>query len=240
MEVIPAVDIRNGRCVRLTQGRFDKETIYSDDPVKMALHWASLGAERLHVVDLDGAKEGKPQNHSVVEMIAKVVDIPVQVGGGIRNMDAAMQMLNAGVARVIVGTSAALNRNFAEQVFEKLGERVVLGLDARDGRVAVHGWQKVLEIDAIEFALEMKALGAKRIIHTDIGCDGMLTGVNVNAMKRMAQAVGIPVIASGGVKELEDIRHLKKLESLGIEGVIIGQALYTGALDLQKAIAVAR
>ena len=239
MQIIPAIDIRGGRCVRLLQGDFERETVFADDPVDMALHWASMGAERLHVVDLDGAKTGQSLNTVVVARIVDALDIPVQLGGGIRTLDIAKCMLDLGLDRVIVGTSAALDKKLAEEMFSAFGDQVILGLDAKDGLVAIHGWQEVLDIKAVDFAREMEAMGAMRIIHTDIGCDGMLEGVNLAAMEQMARAVNIPVIASGGVTNITDIYNLKKLEHLGIEGVIAGKALYADSLDLQEAISVA-
>ncbi|HUV04138.1 MAG TPA: 1-(5-phosphoribosyl)-5-[(5-phosphoribosylamino)methylideneamino]imidazole-4-carboxamide isomerase [Armatimonadota bacterium] len=239
MQVIPAVDIRGGRCVRLLQGRFDQETVYADDPVEMAVHWALLGASRLHVVDLDGARTGQPQNVEVIARIVRALEIPVQVGGGIRSLEAAGRMLDLGPDRVIIGTSAALDRELAESMFQAFGEQIALGLDARDGLVAIHGWQETLDLKAVDFARDMEALGARRIIHTDIGRDGMLAGVNFAAMEEMVKAVSIPVIASGGVRSIDDIRSLKRLEPHGLEGVITGKAIYTGSLDLQEAIAAA-
>ncbi|MHB1190765.1 MAG: 1-(5-phosphoribosyl)-5-[(5-phosphoribosylamino)methylideneamino]imidazole-4-carboxamide isomerase [Armatimonadota bacterium] len=236
MQIIPAVDIRGGRCVRLLQGRFEDETVFADDPVEMARRWESLGAERLHVVDLDGAKTGRPGNTETVRCIVEALGIPVQLGGGIRTVETAREMLDLGVERVIVGTSAALDRDLAARFFA-LGERVILGLDAKDGRVAIHGWQETTEDLAVDFAREMEALGARRIIHTDIDTDGMLSGVNLAAMRGMLEAVGIPVIASGGVTNLDDIRSLA---GIGVEGVITGKAIYTGSLDLAEAIAAAR
>lgn len=240
MQIIPAVDIRGGRCVRLLQGRFDQETVFADDPVEAAVHWASLGAERLHVVDLDGARTGRPQNVDAIARIVGALDIPVQVGGGIRTAEAARLMLDLGVDRVVIGTSAVLDRDLARTMFETFGQQVALGLDARDGLVATHGWQEVSDLKAVEFAREMERLGARRIIHTDIGRDGMLEGVNLVAMEELAKAVQIPVIASGGVTSIDDIRDLKKLEPLGVEAVIVGKALYAGSLDLEEAIAAGR
>ena len=239
MEVIPAVDIRNGKCVRLLQGKFDQETVFADDPVEMALHWESLGARRLHVVDLDGAKTGEPQNLDVIGRIASTLKIPVQMGGGIRTIETAWQVLGLGVDRVVIGTSAVLDRDFARAMFQEFGERVALGLDAHDGFVATHGWQETSKLGPVDFAQEMERLGARRIIHTDISRDGMLEGVNLAAMEAMARAVSVPVIASGGVTSVEDIRRLREIEPLGIEGVIAGKALYTGSLDLPEAIRVA-
>jgi phosphoribosylformimino-5-aminoimidazole carboxamide ribotide isomerase len=238
MQIIPAIDIRGGKCVRLTQGKFDQETVFGDDPVEMAVKWEGLGAERLHVVDLDGAKTGTPQNADVIARIACTVDIPVQMGGGIRSLETAEQMLELGLDRVIIGTSAALDRELAKWIFNVLGEKVILGLDASNGYVATHGWQNLLGVRAVDFAREMKDTGAKRIIHTDISRDGMLEGVNLTAMREMAEAVDIPVIASGGVTNADDIRNLKELEQYGIEGVIVGKALYTGSLDLREALSI--
>jgi len=239
MQIIPAVDIRGGKCVRLLQGDFSRETVFADDPVAMAEHWASLGAERLHVVDLDGAKTGRPQNAGVIGRIAEALHIPIQMGGGIRTPEIAREMLALGLDRVIIGTTAALDRDLAASMFLEFGERLILGLDARDGLVAIRGWQEGTGLRAVEFARDMESLGARRIICTDISRDGMLEGVNLPAMEEMARGVAIPVIASGGVSPLDDIRALKTLEPLGIEGVITGKALYTGALDLREAISTA-
>lgn len=240
MQIIPAVDIRDGRCVRLLQGDFDQETIFGQDPVEMALYWESLGAERLHVVDLDGAKTGIPQNLDIIAEIAKSLKIPVQMGGGIRSIKIAGRVLDLGINRVIIGTSAALDSKLTKNLFDAFGDKVILGLDARDGWVAIHGWRETIDRRAVDFAKEMEKIGARRIIHTDIGRDGLMAGVNIDAMKMMANAVGIPVIASGGVTSIDDIRNLKAIESFGIEGVIAGKALYTEALSLPEAIEVAR
>jgi len=223
----------------LIQGDFSKETVFSEDPVSMAVHWESLGAERLHVVDLDGAKTGEPKNSEIIGQIAATLKIPVQLGGGIRTMETAERMLNLGLDRVIVGTSAALDLKLASELFQAFGDRVAVGLDAKDGFVAINGWQNVLEETAIDLAKELESLGAKRIIHTDISTDGMLSGVNLKAMERMARAVSIPIIASGGVTSLVDISGLKNIEPLGIEGVIVGKVLYAQLLDLKEAIRVA-
>ena len=223
----------------MIQGDFSKETVFSEDPVSMAVHWESLGAERLHVVDLDGAKTGEPKNSEIIGQIAATLKIPVQLGGGIRTMETAERMLNLGLDRVIVGTSAALDLKLASELFQAFGDRVAVGLDAKDGFVAINGWQNVLEETAIDLAKELESLGAKRIIHTDISTDGMLSGVNLKAMERMARAVSIPIIASGGVTSLVDISGLKNIEPLGIEGVIVGKVLYAQLLDLKEAIRVA-
>ncbi len=239
MEVIPAIDIIAGRCVRLVQGNFDQETVFSDNPVEMAEQWAQQGATRLHVVDLDGARTGYPQNLNVVQKIVQSVGIPVQIGGGIRTLETAKKVLQTGVQRVIIGTSAALDNNAAETMFGELKEQAVLGVDALNGYVAVRGWQARTEERAIDFARRMLTLGVKRIIFTDISRDGMLRGVNTIAIQRMLDAVGIPVIASGGVASINDIKRLMPLQSKGLEGVILGKALYTGALCLSDAICTA-
>lgn len=240
MEIIPAIDIIDGRCVRLVQGRFDQETVFSDNPVEMAQKWVDQGATRLHVVDLDGARMGSTLNLKVIEKIIKKVKIPVQTGGGIRTLDTAQKVIAVGVDRVIVGTSAALDNDKAEEMFGELGEHAILGVDALNGYVAVRGWQARTEEKAVDFAKRMLALGVKRIIFTDISRDGMLTGVNVHAMERMVKAVDVPVIASGGVGSLQDIKRLMPLTKKGLEGVILGKALYTGAVTLPDVIAEAK
>lgn len=239
MEVIPAIDIIGGRCVRLAQGQFDQETVFSDSPVEMAVKWEQQGAARLHVVDLDGARTGAPENMKSLEAIINAVSIPVQVGGGIRSLNKARQVLNAGVERVIVGTSAALDSDTAEAMFNELGDRVVIGIDALNGYVAVRGWQARTEERAVDFAKRMMALGAGRIIFTDISRDGMLTGVNTYAIERMINAVNIPVIASGGVGSIDDIKRLRPMKDKGLEGVILGKALYLGSVTLPEAISEA-
>jgi phosphoribosylformimino-5-aminoimidazole carboxamide ribotide isomerase len=239
MEIIPAIDIMNGKCVRLVQGRFDQATVFSDDPVQIARRWEDEGALRLHIVDLNGSRLGSPQEIETIKRVVAAVRIPVQLGGGIRTLETARTMLDLGVDRVIIGTSAALDTDLAAQFFGELGERAVLGVDARDGKVAVKGWEEVTNEDATQFARRMSLLGARRLIYTDISRDGMLQGANVSAMKRMAESVNIPVIASGGVSTLEDIRKLKALTSVGVEGAILGKALYAGKLTLREALAVA-
>ncbi len=236
MEIIPAIDIISGRCVRLVQGKFDQETVFSDDPVAVAVEWEKQGATRLHVVDLDGARTGFPLNLKLLEKIVSSISIPVQVGGGIRTLETARKVLDAGVARVIIGTSAALDSDLAKAMFGKLGDQAILGVDALNSYVAVRGWQARTEELATDFAKRMLTLGAKRIIFTDISRDGMLTGVNVFALERMMAAVDVPVIASGGVSRIDDIRRLLPLAERGLEGVILGKALYTGDVKLPEAI----
>ncbi len=240
MILFPAIDLIGGRCVRLQQGRFEDATTYGDDPVAMARRWADAGAEWLHVVDLDGAKTGAPAQHDTVAAIAQAVAIPVELGGGIRTLEHIQAALDAGVTRVTLGSVAVAQPDLAREAFARFGERVILGLDARDGQVATHGWQNVSRMDAFAFARTMAAAGARRIAFTDIGRDGMLTGVNLEATQRLAEAVAIPVIASGGVATLDDLRHLRRLGGRGVEGVIIGKALYAGAFTLEDALAVAR
>jgi len=235
MEIIPAIDLKGGKCVRLTQGDYEKQNIYSDDPVKIATRWRDEGATRLHIVDLDGARLGAPQNRDVVRDIIRRVGLPVQLGGGIRSGEAADRMLNIGVDRVIFGT-AALSDPLIGEAFARLGERAILGLDAKDGKVAVQGWLHTSEVTALQLALELQAKGARRIIFTDISKDGMLEGPNIEATLAMMQALQIPVIASGGVSSLADIAALKAID---VEGVIVGKSLYENTVRLPEAIALA-
>jgi phosphoribosylformimino-5-aminoimidazole carboxamide ribotide isomerase len=236
MEIIPAIDLRAGRCVRLVQGDYGKETVFSDDPVEMARHWEEQGAPRLHVVDLDGAREGQPRNLSVVADICAAVAIPVQLGGGIRDELIASRALDLGVQRVIIGT-AALDRAVARRLAASLGESLVAGIDARDGMLAVRGWLEATRRKATDLARDLVALGFRWIVYTDIASDGMLKGANVPAMREMIAAVPeARVIASGGVTTVEDVRKLKEA---GAAGAIIGMALYTGRLSLQDALEAA-
>lgn len=236
MIVFPAIDIRDGKCVRLTEGRFDKETIFADNPLDMAVRWANEGAEYLHLVDLDGALAGKPVNLDVISDITKHVSIPVQLGGGIRTLDTIAQFLEVGVARVILGSIAVKEPELVAAACKKFGDRIVVGIDARDGMVAVEGWGITGGVGAEELAKRMAQVGVSRIIYTDISRDGTLSGVNVSATADLAKAANIPVIASGGVRDLSDIEAIKKAASDGIEGVIVGKAIYTGSLRLADAI----
>lgn len=239
IEIIPAIDLMDGRCVRLTQGRFDQVTVFSDDPVAVALRWQAEGAPRLHLVDLNGSRIGEPQESDTIRAVAKAVDIPVQVGGGIRTIESARALVEAGVERVIVGTSAAIDSEFARRLFGELGDHVIVGVDAKDGRVAIRGWEQTTTEGAVEFARRMQELGARRVIYTDVSRDGMLQGANITAMEQMAKSLDIPVIASGGVSTAEDIIRLKELEPFGLEGAILGKALYTNALTLAEALEAA-
>ncbi len=240
MIIYPAIDIRDGRCVRLVEGRLDRETVYSDDPASVAGLWQEKGARWLHVVDLDGSFSGSLQNVEAVKMIRKKVSIPIQLGGGIRNLETIEKLLDIGINRVILGTVAVNNPNLVAEAVQKFGsEAVVLGLDARDGMVAIEGWGTTSEKKAVDLALEMKALGVKRIIYTDIARDGTLTGVNIPAVREMAVKSGISVIASGGVSTLDDLREVKKLTDAGVEGAIMGKSLYEKTVSLEDALRLA-
>lgn len=239
MLVIPAIDLREGKCVRLVEGRLDQETVYSDDPAAMAAFWQSLGARMLHVVDLDGAFAGAPKNLEVLKEILAAVEIPVQVGGGIRNMETIDRLLGMGVARVILGTVAISQPELVSEACAKYGEAVLVGIDGRNGQVAIEGWGLTVEKGTVELALEMKQLGVQRIVFTDIRRDGRLIGPNLEATGQLAKATGLKVVASGGVSTLNDLRSLRDMESLGVDSVIMGKALYSGAIDLREALAVA-
>lgn len=236
MIVIPAIDLKDGRCVRLFQGRADKETVYSEDPVEVARTWQAGGAAMLHVVDLDGAFDGLPRNLSIVEDIVKAVDIPVQLGGGIRNLAAIDEILSLGVHRVILGTVAVEDPALVEAACRRFGgERVIVGIDAWDGRVAVKGWVDTTTQDAFETGLHMKRLGVQEIVFTDISRDGTLEGPAFDSLERMTET-GLQVIASGGVATVDDLRRVRSLAGKGVSGVIVGKALYTGDVDLADAI----
>lgn len=240
MIIFPAVDIRGGKCVRLTEGRFDAETVFADDPAAMARRWADEGAEYLHVVDLDGALAGRPVNLAIVERIVNTVSIPVQLGGGIRTLDSIAAILAAGVARVIIGSAAVRQPALVKEACALYGDRIVVGIDAKDGIAAVEGWGISGGVGAEELAARMAAAGVARIIYTDISRDGTLGGVNVAATRALARAAGVPVIASGGVSGLADIAAVRAVAGDGVEGVIVGKALYTGAVSLPDALKAAR
>lgn len=236
MIVIPAIDLKDGKCVRLLQGKKEEVTVYSDDPPSMARHWEKLGGELLHVVDLDGAFTGEQHNFSKIRAIREAINIPIEVGGGIRDVSRIEKLINLGVDRTIIGTSAAKNPEMVREACEKYPGKVLVGIDARDGKVAVKGWVEITGLDAIEFAKQMQDAGAAGIIYTDISRDGMLTGPNIEAMATMVRAVEIPVIASGGVSRLDDIKSLMQINNLW--GVITGKALYSGSMKLEEAIAL--
>ncbi len=240
MLVIPAIDLKNGQCVRLKQGQFDDVTVFGNDPVQIAKRWQAEGAEWLHVVDLDGAVGRSPKNFDVIRAIVKSVRIPVQVGGGIRNPETISKYLEIGVARVILGTIALANPRLVIDAANKYPDRIALGIDAKEGKVAMEGWTKLSSRSPLEIARSFSDYPISAIIYTDIHRDGMLSGVNVEGTKRLAEGIPIPVIASGGVATLDDIKSLLPLESVGVIGVITGRAIYSGTLDLKGAIKVAK
>jgi len=234
--IIPAIDLKQGRCVRLRQGRMEEATVFGDDPLAMAQRWVDAGAQRLHIVDLDGAFAGEPRNAEAIASICQAhPHLPVQVGGGIRDVDTINDYLQAGVRFVIIGTQAVRDPQFVSAACGAFPGRVIVGLDARDGRVAVQGWAESSTLTALELALSLQGVGVVAIVYTDIGRDGMLQGVNSQATAALAGAIDISVIASGGVSNLDDIRRLQQVAAQGIEGVIVGRALYEGTLDLAEA-----
>jgi phosphoribosylformimino-5-aminoimidazole carboxamide ribotide isomerase len=237
MLIIPAIDLKDGQCVRLKQGLMDQATIFSDSPADMARHWVAQGARRLHLVDLNGAFAGKPKNESAIKAILKVVgsDIPVQLGGGIRDLDTIERCLDDGLAYVIIGTAAVKNPGFLHDACTAFPGHIIVGLDARDGKVATDGWSKLTGHDVVDLGKKFEDYGVESIIYTDIGRDGMLSGINIEATVRLAQALTIPVIASGGLSQLEDIKALCKVEDEGIVATIAGRAIYDGSLDFKAA-----
>ncbi len=240
MLVIPAIDLRNGKCVRLVQGKADAETIFSDDPVAIAINWQEKGAKFLHLVDLDGAFTGKPKNLDIISKIVESINIPVEMGGGIRDQKTLEDVFKAGVKIAILGTKALTEPEFIKTVCKEYNDKIAVGIDAKDGITAIHGWTESGGKSAIDLAIEMRDLGVKTIIYTDIKRDGMLTGPNISATKKISMAVqGIDVIASGGVSSIDDIKALKEIEKFGVKGVIIGKALYTGNIRLEDAIYLA-
>jgi len=237
MLIIPAIDIKDGKCVRLKQGDMDDVTVFSDDPVAMAQTWLERGARRLHIVDLNGAAAGKPKNEAVIKAIAEAVGdrMPIQLGGGIRDLDTIERYLDDGVSYVIVGTAAVKTPGFLHDACTAFGGHVMVGLDAKDGKVAVDGWSKMTGHDVIDLALKFEDYGVEAIIYTDIGRDGMLTGVNIEATVALARKLTVPVIASGGVHTLDDVHRLCGVAAEGIVGAITGRAIYQGTLDFTAA-----
>ncbi|MCP4980439.1 MAG: 1-(5-phosphoribosyl)-5-[(5-phosphoribosylamino)methylideneamino]imidazole-4-carboxamide isomerase [Gammaproteobacteria bacterium] len=236
MILIPAIDLKEGHCVRLRQGNMDESTVFSDDPVAMAGKWASQGCTRLHLVDLDGAFEGEPVNADVIEEICtSFPDLPIQIGGGIRNIETVESYLEAGVSYVIIGTMAVKRPEFITQLCAEFPGNVIVGIDAKDGLVAVHGWAEDSDHTAQDLALRFEDQGVAAIVYTDISRDGMMEGVNVEATKQLAEAISVPVIASGGVTDMECILQLNEVKDSGIEGVIIGRALYERTISLPEA-----
>ncbi|MGH8505102.1 MAG: 1-(5-phosphoribosyl)-5-[(5-phosphoribosylamino)methylideneamino]imidazole-4-carboxamide isomerase [Stenotrophobium sp.] len=240
MLLIPAIDLKNGQCVRLRQGRMDDVTVFSDDPVAFAKKWVDEGAQRLHVVDLDGAFKGEPVNIDVVEKIAAAVKVPVQVGGGIRDEKSVQRYLDAGVEFVIIGTKAVNAPHFLRDLCIEFPRHIMVSLDAKDGRLALNGWAKLTHHDAIDMARHCERDGVESIVYTDIGRDGMMKGFNSEATRKLAQAVTTPVFASGGVSTLDDIRKLKEIEGDGVIGAVIGRALYEGGFTLADALKIAQ
>ena len=236
MIIIPAVDIKKGKCVRLLQGRMDAETVFSEDPAAMANKWETYGVELIHVVDLDGAVKKSPQNLIAVRTILESVETPIQLGGGIRNEDTARMYLEMGVKRVVIGTEAIHNPKFVGNLCRTFPDQIVVAIDARNGRVAIEGWTQTTGVDAVDLAKQFEDVGVAAINFTDIHRDGMQTGPNIEETRRLAEAVSIPVVASGGVSTLADIRNALPLQSVGVVGIIVGKALYSGSLDLQAAI----
>jgi len=240
MIVIPAIDLKEGKCVRLEQGLMDKDTVFNDNPAEQALEWQRQGAELLHIVDLDGAFAGEPKNRGAIEAIVKSISIPAQLGGGIRDIATIEAYLSMGLSRVIIGTAAQRNPELVREACARFPGRIVVGIDAKDGLVAVQGWAEVTGITAVELARKFEDCGVSAIIYTDISRDGMLQGPNIEATRTLAESVGIPVIASGGVSSLRDIENLMAVESSGVSGVITGKAVYTGAIKLSEAIALTK
>lgn len=236
MLLIPAIDLKNGQCVRLRQGRADDVTVFSNDPAAVAARWADEGAQRLHVVDLDGAFKGTPPNFKTIEKIVKAVKVPVQVGGGVRDEDTVQQLLNIGVQYVIIGTRAVTAPHFLHDLCLEYPRHVMVSIDAKDGRVALNGWAKMTAHDAVETAQHCERDGVEAIVYTDIARDGMMNGFNVEATRTVAKALKTPVFASGGVSSMADIAALKELEADGVAGAIVGRALYEGTLTLKDAV----
>lgn len=232
MIIYPAIDIIDGKCVRLTQGKFDQVDVYGDDLVEIALKWKQAGAKWLHMVDLDGARGRKNSNPEKIKEVAAVTSLLIEVGGGIRDMNSLENVINNGVSRAIIGTAAVKNPNFLKEAINEFGVKVAVGIDAKDGLVAIDGWESKSSLQAVEFARQIEDMGVKTIIYTDISRDGMMMGPNLKAMQTMKDAVSMEVIASGGVSSIKDLQQLK---SIGMPGAIVGKALYNGAIDLKDA-----
>ncbi|MBW2475520.1 MAG: 1-(5-phosphoribosyl)-5-[(5-phosphoribosylamino)methylideneamino]imidazole-4-carboxamide isomerase [Deltaproteobacteria bacterium] len=240
MIILPAIDLKEGKCVRLEQGLMDRDTVYNENPGAQARIWQEQGGELLHIVDLDGAFAGVPKNREAIKAIIDAIDIPSELGGGIRDMQTIEAYLELGIDRVILGTVAKENPALVKEACKKYPARIVVGIDARDGLVAVRGWADVTEKQATEMAKEMEGFGVVAIIYTDITRDGMMKGPNIEATRALAESINIPVIASGGLSTLDDIRRLMAIESSGVTGVITGKAIYSGAIDLREAVALTK
>lgn len=240
MIIIPAIDLKEGKCVRLEQGLMDRDTVYNDDPAAQALIWQQKGAELLHIVDLDGAFAGEPKNRGAIEAIVQALQIPAQLGGGIRDLATIEAYLAMGISRVIIGTAAQRNPELVKEACSKFPGQIVVGIDAKNGLVAVQGWAEVTDLSAVELAKKFEGYGVAAIVYTDISRDGMLQGPNIEATRALAEAISIPVIASGGISSLADIQNLIAVEQSGIAGAITGKAIYSGAIDLAEAIKLTR
>jgi len=240
MIVIPAIDLKEGKCVRLEQGEMHRDTVFSDSPAEQALKWQQAGAELLHLVDLDGAFAGQPKNKAAIESILKAISIPAQLGGGIRDIPTIEAYLSLGLSRVIIGTAAQRNPQLVIDACKRFPGRIVVGIDAKNGMVAVQGWAELTDITAVDLAKKFEDCGVSAIIYTDINRDGMMGGPNIEATKALAEATSIPVIASGGVSSLRDIENLMAIEASGVSGAITGKAIYTGAINLNEAIALTK
>ena len=236
MQIIPAIDLKDGNCVRLQQGEMDRETRFSENPAEVARHWEALGASMLHIVDLDGAVGGKPRNEDTITQIFKAVTIPLQLGGGIRSINTIEHYLTLGLKRVVLGTVAQKKPELVEEACRKFPNQIIVGIDARDGRVAVEGWTETTANRALDLVKDLEEKGVAAIVYTDIKRDGMMGGPNVESTREMAEATRIPLIASGGVTTLDHIRELLTIEASGVEGIIIGRALYEKTIDLREAL----
>jgi phosphoribosylformimino-5-aminoimidazole carboxamide ribotide isomerase len=241
MIIFPAIDLKEGQCVRLVQGKAENKTVYSSDPASMAQSFQDQGAEWLHIVDLDGAFQGRSGNLATIKQIAARITIPFQVGGGLRQQEDVENLLEMGASRVIIGTRAVTSPDFIEALLLRFGpKKIILGLDARDGMVAIEGWVEKSSLQALDFARQMQRLGVQTAIYTDVSRDGLLQGPNLDAIQQMAELSGLKIIASGGVSTVDDIRQLKEMESLGVSGAIIGKALYDGKIALKDALQAAQ
>ena len=236
MLLIPAIDLKEGKCVRLRQGRMDDETVFSDDPIAMAARWVSEGTRRLHLVDLDGAFAGKPKNSAIIKEIAQNhPNLPIQIGGGIRDMATVSRYLEAGIRYTIIGTKAVEDPHFISECCHEFPDHIIVGLDAKGEKVAVDGWAEVSNFTTIDLAKQFENVGVSAIVYTDISRDGMMSGVNIKATQTLAESISIPVIASGGVSNMDDLKALSEIENSGIIGAITGRAIYEGSIDLKKA-----
>lgn len=239
MIIFPAIDLRGGKCVRLFKGDFSRETIFSDNPSAVAVKWEEMGAQYLHVVDLDGALQGETKNREAIRSILGAVHIPMELGGGLRSLESIERALTGGIQRVVLGSAAVENPSLVQEACHRFGDRIVVAIDARDGIVATQGWESSGNVSALDFAKQMADYGVKTVIYTDISRDGTLSGLNLEGAIELSKVSGLRVVASGGVRSLEDIRAVKAHETDGIEGVIVGQAIYSGRLDLKKALRIA-